>query len=82
VRQAEVHATAADAPAGLVELRLAFDAGIEGLQRILFDLETGAPILILRSLDLNAGNTAAGGDSADPLLHVVMQVVGHRGPAG
>lgn len=64
---------------GAVNLRVSFSADIVGLQRIVFELETRAPILMLQGLTIEAREAAAaeeGGGS--PVLNVVLMVRGYR----
>jgi len=64
---------------GAVSLRVSFDADIVALQRILFELETGAPILILQALTIEAKEAATSGEGDEsPTLSVVMLVRGYR----
>jgi general secretion pathway protein M len=62
-----------------VSLRVSFDADIVGLQQIIFELETGAPILMLDTLTIEA-KEAASAESGDesPTLSIVMLVRGYR----
>ncbi len=63
-----------------VRLRVSYEADIVGLQRILFNLETGVPLLFLQSLDVQSGDLLGGPvDSQQPTLRVVMVVDGYRG---
>jgi hypothetical protein len=60
-------------------LRVSFNADIAGLQRILFELETGAPILMLEALTIEAKEAAtAEAEDEGPMLSVVMLVRGYR----
>ncbi|MGH6926259.1 MAG: type II secretion system protein GspM [Propylenella sp.] len=61
-----------------VDLRVSFDTDINGLQRILFDLETGAPILFLNSLNVQMVNALGEADPNQPGLRVVVLVGGYR----
>lgn len=64
---------------GAVSLRVSFNADIAGLQRILFELETGAPILMLEALTIEAKEAAtAEAEDEGPTLSVVMLVRGYR----
>jgi hypothetical protein len=64
---------------GAVRLRVTFDADIVGLQRIIFDLETGAPILTLEALTVEAKEAATAEEANEnPTLSVVMLVRGYR----
>lgn len=61
---------------GAVSLRAEFETDINGLQKIIFDLETGAPILTVRTLTVEAkDNTAT--DAANPELSVIVLVRGY-----
>jgi len=61
---------------GAVNLRAEFETDINGLQKIIFDLETGAPILMVRTLTIEAkDNTAT--DVTNPGLSVILLVRGY-----
>jgi hypothetical protein len=72
-----VRSDAGDADPGRVDLRASFDADIVALQRILFRLETGLPILMVQALSAQSGETFGTLDNEQPVLRVVMQVEGH-----
>lgn len=74
VTESEISPAEAEEDPGQVELRASFDTEIIGLQKILFDLESGAPILLLRKLDVQSGDVASGEPS--PVLRVVMEIAG------
>lgn len=59
---------------GRVDLRVSFETEIEGLQRILFELETGVPILLLQGLDIRAIGASEAAATESPVLRVVMLV--------
>ena len=63
---------------GKLELRVSFETEIEGLQRIVFDLETGTPILMLDGLDVRSVGATEIAATESPILRVVMLVVAHR----
>jgi hypothetical protein len=59
---------------GRVDLRVSFETEIESLQRILFELETGVPILLLQGLDIRAIGATEVAATESPTLRVVMLV--------
>lgn len=61
---------------GAVNLRAEFETDVVGLQRIIFELETGAPILMVRALTVEAKNADIA-EGASPGLSVVLLVRGH-----
>ena len=61
---------------GAVSLRAEFDTDIVGLQKIIFALETGAPILTVQSLTVEAGNNTSA-DATNPGLSVVLMIRGN-----
>jgi hypothetical protein len=71
---ARPEATAAEPEPGVINLRTEFETDIVGVQRVIFDLETGAPILTVQALTIEASQSAA--DSANPGLSVVLLVRG------
>lgn len=62
---------------GRVDLRVAFDAEIVTLQKILFQLESGMPVLLVRSLSIQSPGAAAEGGDASPPLRVNLLVSGY-----
>jgi hypothetical protein len=54
---------------------VSFDADILSLQRILHQLETGMPILLVRSIDVQTSTEAT--EEASPPLRVLMLVGGY-----
>jgi general secretion pathway protein M len=62
---------------GIISLRVSFEADIVGLQRVIFDLESGAPILMLQTLTVETKDVSAAG-AENPLLNVVLTVRGYR----
>jgi hypothetical protein len=62
---------------GRVDLRVSFDAEIVSLQNILFGLETGAPLLFLRSLDVQSDAAQEVSADQSPPLRIVMLVGGY-----
>jgi hypothetical protein len=74
--QSEIASTAgAEEEPGVVNLRAEFDTDIVGLQRIVHELETGAPILMVQDLTVETAKTDAA--SENPRLSVVVQIRGH-----
>jgi len=65
----------AEADPGRLDLRVAFDAEIVSLQRILFELETGVPVLFVRSLEIQTAAEAS--EAPSPPLRVSMLVGGY-----
>lgn len=64
---------------GAVNLRVTFSANIESLQRIIFDLETRAPILMLEGLTIESRDAAAAeAAQTSPALNVTLLVRGYR----
>lgn len=76
--ESEIMPASAEADPGRVNLRVAFEADIIGLQRVLFELETGVPILMLDSISVLSAKTTGQGNSQGPMLRVVMRVGGYR----
>ena len=68
---------ASEGDPGRVDLRVSFDSDIVGLQRILFKLETGAPIMILHSLNVRSADVVGEAGSQQPVLRVVLLVGGY-----
>ena len=62
---------------GRVDLRVAFDAEIVTLQRILFQLESGMPVLLIRSLSVQSPGGGEAGDDASPPLRVNLLLSGY-----
>jgi hypothetical protein len=80
-RLAESEISRSDSPEeepGVVNLRVSFETDIVGLQRIIFELETGAPILMLQSISVEGGGDPEAADSGNPSLSVVLLVRGYR----
>jgi hypothetical protein len=69
--------TAEEEP-GRVDLRVSFDTEIVSLQRVLFEIETGVPILIVRSLTVQSGTVGDLVDTESPPLRVVILVSGYQ----
>jgi hypothetical protein len=68
----------AEGEPGSVTLRVSFDADIVGLQRVIFELETGAPILFVQGLTVESKDVGAGGEgNENPLLSVVLVLRGY-----
>jgi hypothetical protein len=67
---------AADDP-GRVDLRVSFDAEIVSLQKILFELETRLPILIVRGLTVQSAGADQVPETESPPLRVIMVVGGY-----
>ena len=61
-----------------INLEVTFDGRIAGIQRILFQLETGSPALFIAELQMQPLRTIAPGNEpdADPVLHVVLALYG------
>ena len=74
VTESEISAVEAEDDPGRVELRASFDTEIVGLQKILYELERGMPVLLLRTLDVQSGDVTLGEPS--PALRVVMEIAG------
>ena len=68
---------AAEEDPGRVDLRVSFETDIVGLQRILYDLESGVPILLGRSLTVQSPGATEVAAMANPLLRVDMLVGGY-----
>ena len=71
---ARVQTTEEEDP-GRVDLRVSFDADIVSLQAALLQLETGLPVLLIRSLDVQSAAEAT--EAASPPLRVLMLVGGY-----
>ena len=67
---------------GRVDLRVAFDADIMTLQKILFQLESGLPVLLLRSLSVQSPGVAAEAGDTNPTLRVNLVVSGYLEVSG
>jgi hypothetical protein len=77
-----VPADAAENDPGRVDLQVSFEARIAGLQQVLFGVETGTPILFVRSLGLRSLAADGEGGDTDPTLRVDLTVAGYQaGPA-
>ena len=61
-----------DQEQGTVSLRAEFDTDIVGLQRIVFDLETGAPLLMVQALTVETADREV--DNSNPGLSVILLV--------
>ena len=61
-----------DQEQGTVSLRAEFDTDIVGLQRIVFDLETGAPLLMVQALTVETADREV--DNTNPGLSVILLV--------
>lgn len=74
--------TEADPDGHRIDLRTSFEATIDSLQAILFEIETRRPIMLVRSLSVRsfvaAGRNDA--DEDDPLLQVSLVVAGFWEP--
>jgi len=68
---------AAEEDPGRVDLRVSFEADVVGLQRILYELESGVPILLVRSLTAQSAGATEIAAMANPLLRVDMLVGGY-----
>jgi hypothetical protein len=60
---------------GRVDLRVSFESDIVSLQRILLDLESGLPVLLVRSVDVQSATEAT--EEMSPPLRVAMLVGGY-----
>jgi hypothetical protein len=69
--------TAEEEP-GRIDLRVSFDTEIVSLQRVLFEIESGVPILIVRSLTVQSGTVGELVETESPLLRVVIMVSGYQ----
>ena len=68
---------AAEEDPGRVDLRVSFEADIVGLQRVLYELESGIPILLVRSLTVQSPGASDPAAMVNPLLRVDMLVGGY-----
>jgi hypothetical protein len=73
---------AAEEDPGRVDLRVSFEADVVGLQRVLYDLESGIPILLVRSLTVQSPGVSDSAAMANPLLRVDMLLGGYWEAAG
>ena len=78
IARSESEAEGQEAEPGAVSLRVSFETDIAGLQRIVFQLETGAPILMVRTLTVEAKDATATAATESPALNVVLLVRGYR----
>jgi len=62
---------------GAINLRVSFNADLPALQRVIFELETRAPILAMEGISIEANEAAAAGEGTSPTLNVVLLVRGH-----
>lgn len=63
--------------AGRVDLRVSFETEIVGLQKILFDIETGIPILVVRALSIQSPGAVEAAATASPPLRIETLVGGY-----
>ena len=70
--------TEADPDGHRIDLRTSFDATIDSLQSILFEIETRRPIMLIRSLSVRSFVTVGRNDADedDPMLQVSLVVAG------
>lgn len=61
---------------GRVDLRVAFDAEIVTLQQVLFQLESGMPVLLLHALSIQVSGATEIAEGASPPLRVTLLVGG------
>ena len=61
-----------------IDLLVSFDTEIVSLQRVLFEIETGVPVLIVRSLTVQSGTVGDFVDTESPPLRVVILVSGYQ----
>jgi hypothetical protein len=78
IARPEGEAEGQEAEPGAVSLRVSFDTDIAGLQRIVFELETGAPILMVQAVTVEAKDATATAATESPMLSVVLLVRGYR----
>ncbi len=62
---------------GRVDLRVSFDTEIVGLQRILFELERGPPVLLVRALEVQSPGAGEVAEDTSPPLRAMMLVGGY-----
>jgi Type II secretion system (T2SS), protein M subtype b len=67
---------AAEEDPGRVDLRVSFETDIVGLQRVLYELESGLPILLVRTLTVQSPGATEIAAMANPPLRVDMLVGG------
>lgn len=73
--------TDSDGEEDRIEIRVSFDAGIDGLQSVLYQLETGLPLILVRSLGIRSENArGAQEDAADPRLRATLVAAGYQRP--
>jgi Type II secretion system (T2SS), protein M subtype b len=68
---------AAEEDPGRVDLRVSFETDIVGLQRVLYELESGVPILLVRTMTVQSPGASEIAAMANPLLRVDMLVGGY-----
>ena len=69
-------------PAGAVRLVMSAELDLNGLQRLLYDLEAGMPFLFVEQLDVQAPQTAGTAAAGVGRMHVQLAVAGQwRGAA-
>jgi general secretion pathway protein M len=69
-------------PAGTVKLIMSAELDLNGLQRLLYDLEAGMPFLFVEQLDVQAPQGAIAAATGPTRMHVQLAVAGEwRGTA-
>lgn len=69
-------------PAGAVRLVMSAELDLNGLQRLLYDLEAGMPFLFVEQLDVQAPQAAGTATAGGGRMHVQLAVAGQwRGAA-
>jgi general secretion pathway protein M len=63
-------------PAGTVRLVMSAELDLNGLQRLLYDLEAGMPFLFVEQLDVQAPQTAGAAAAGSGRMHVQLAVAG------
>ena len=63
-------------PAGAVRLVMSAEVDLNGLQRLLYDLEAGMPFLFVEQLDVQAPQTASTAAAGIGRMHVQLAVAG------
>lgn len=66
----------AGSPAGAVRLVMSAELDLNGLQRLLYDLEAGMPFLFVEQLDVQAPQTAGAAAAGTGRMHVQLAVAG------
>ena len=79
VQSAQAEPTRETTPDGLQRLvaKLTFESSTTALQRLLFDLETGAPFMFVEALTAQPATAASAGMRVDDRLRVTLAVSGY-----